>query len=113
MADFESRQERVLRQRVGSHRCPQCRQSFRQDLVRVAARHDDLWVVSVRCPACRRQQVYYISLSDLIDRSEPSRDPSPDELERFELLPPVGSDELLDMHEFLRGFDGDFKRLFS
>jgi hypothetical protein len=113
MADYLSRQERMLKQRVAAHRCPQCRQSFRQEHVRVAARHEDLWVVSVRCAACRKQQVYWIALSDLEDTSDSIMDPSPEEQEHFASLPPIPTDEILDMHDFLTQFDGDFHRLFS
>jgi hypothetical protein len=113
MADFSARQERLLKQRVASHRCPHCRQSFQQEHVRVAARHEGLWVVSVRCAMCRKQQVFWIALSDLSEQPDVLRDPSPEELEVFESMPPVAADDVLDMYEFLQDFDGDFRRLFS
>jgi hypothetical protein len=28
-------------------------------------------------------------------------------------MPPISADDILDMHEFLDSFDGDFKDLFS
>ncbi len=36
-----------------------------------------------------------------------------DESERFAQMKPVSGDEVLDVHEFLREFDGDFKTLFG
>ena len=81
--------------------------------MRVAARHEELWVVSVRCGLCRRQQVFWVALADLHDGASLPCDPSPEEQEEFDKLPPVASDDVLDMYEFLEGFNGDFQRLFS
>lgn len=113
MADHSARQERLLKQRIASRRCPHCRRSFQREHVRVAARHDDVWVVSVRCGLCRKQQVFWVALADLEDHPDLACDPSPEEQEMFEKMPPVASDDVLDMYEFLEEFNGDFRRLFS
>jgi bifunctional DNase/RNase len=49
MADLPSGQERLLKELIGTYRCAVCRQGFERDNVRVAARHDKGWIVSVRC----------------------------------------------------------------
>lgn len=113
MPDHSSRHERLLKRQVASHRCPHCRHAFRQEQVRVAARHEDLWVVSVRCVACRKQQVYWIAPSDLPDDEIDGCDPTTEELERFEAMAAVTYDDVLDVHLFLAGFDGDFQGLFA
>jgi hypothetical protein len=113
MSDHLSNQERLLRKHVASHRCPLCRKGYQQEHVRVAARADDLWAVSVRCASCRRQQVYWMSIADLKLTDEMKVDPSPEEEAIFNALPPVGSDDILDMYLFLDEFDGDFRGLFS
>jgi hypothetical protein len=41
------------------------------------------------------------------------RDVTVKEARHFEAMEPVTADELLDMHEFLRGFDGDFRTIFD
>lgn len=108
MAD-QAGQEGMLKQIISTYRCGICRQTFQRDLVRVAARHDELWIVSVRCARCRNQQVFWVSMRDRTpedawDEAETERD-----IERA----PISSDEQLDLHAFLREFDGDFKSLFG
>lgn len=110
MAEFPAGQDPLLRQLISSFRCQVCRSSFERERVRVAARHDELWVVSVRCHRCRNQQIFWFALSDR-DR-ELQGDPSPEELERFEEMSPISCDEVLDIHLFLDEFDGNFEGLF-
>jgi hypothetical protein len=111
MADFPAGQEQKLKQLISSYRCHVCRRCFERDHVRLAARHEQLWIVSVRCSLCRNQQVFWIALKD--DKGESIlQDVSERRDEVFAAMPPVTSDDVLDMHEFLRSFNGDFRRLF-
>ena len=112
MAEFPTGQEHLLKQLISTYRCSVCRRSFDRDHVRVAARHDQLWIVSVRCGLCRNQQVFWVKLKEN-GAETVLRDLSYEEEEQFAAMAPVNSDEVLDMHEFLRDFGGDFKRLFE
>lgn len=115
MADFPAGQEQKLKQLISGYRCHVCRRCFERDHVRLAARHEQLWIVSVRCSLCRNQQVFWIALKDnqgeaiLHDVSDPKPDSRDEELDS---MPPVTSDDVLEMHEFLRSFNGDFRQLF-
>lgn len=114
MPDFPVGQERFLRQLISTFRCQVCHCGYERDQVRVAARHDELWIVSVRCRRCRNQQVFGITLSDEEDLDE-------DELvdEEIEVVleaaseEPLSYEDVLDMHLFLADFNGDFARLFK
>ncbi len=111
MAEFPAGQEQKLKQLISTYRCHVCRRSFQRDHVRLAARHEQLWIVSVRCTLCRNQQVFWIALKDEVGESvlrdvARSDEPSPPEEE------PLTLDDVLDMHEFLESFNGDFQRLF-
>jgi hypothetical protein len=112
MAEFPAGQEQKLKQLISSYRCHVCRRCFEQDHVRLAARHEQLWIVSVRCSLCRNQQVFWIALKDNQDEAI-LQDVSSQEDEEFAAMAPITSDDVLDMHEFLRAFSGDFRRLFS
>ncbi len=109
MSDFPIGQERLLKQLVSTFRCRVCRRTFGRDHVRVTARQDELWIVSVRCMSCRNQQVFWVSLQN---QEEEALLQDIDEAERFETMDPISVDDVLDMHLFLARFDGDFKRLF-
>jgi hypothetical protein len=112
MADYSASQERALKQFISSHRCSFCRRAFGRENVRVAARQDQLWIVSVRCGLCRNQQVFWIALKPNGEETL-LHDLSKAEEEHFAAMSAVTSDEVLDMHEFLQEFDGDFKELFE
>ena len=111
MAEFPAGQEQKLKQLISSYRCHVCRRCFERDHVRLAARHEQLWIVSVRCSLCRNQQVFWIALKDEGQESILHDDSDIEDTE-FAGLPPLTSDDVLDMHEFLRSFNGDFQQLF-
>jgi hypothetical protein len=112
MAEFPAGQEQKLKQLISSYRCHVCRRCFEREHVRLAARHEQLWIVSVRCSLCRNQQVFWIALKD--DQGESIlQDVAGGEDEELAAMPPITSDDVLDMHEFLNAFSGDFQRLFS
>lgn len=111
MAEFPAGQEHRLKQLISSYRCHVCRRSFERDQVRLAARHEQLWIVSVRCSLCRNQQVFWIALKE----NQPDslvQDVSEAEDEALSARPAITCDDVLDMHEFLQSFNGDFQRLF-
>ena len=114
MEEFSPDQERMLKQVVSSFRCSVCRRSFEREHVRVTARHEQLWIVSVRCRACRNQQIFWVALKGDEEGVESVlRDLTNEEEEHFAELAPVSGDDVLDMYEFLQGFDGDFKAFFA
>jgi hypothetical protein len=111
MDEHRADQERLVKDLVGTFRCPICRRGFQHEHVRVAARHEQLWIVSVRCRTCRNQQVFWIALKD-------GETLEPDELSEVdhEYLAdgaPICANDVLDMHEFLQQFNGDFVGLFA
>ena len=66
---------------------------------------------SLTCPHCRAQSLVAV----LVQGSVPAKstDLLPGEGVRFRDGPQVGADDLLDLHQFLTDFDGDFKALFG
>ena len=108
---MESSQERLFRQLLSTHRCTNCRHRFDRDRFNVVARHEKLWVVSARCSSCRASQMFWVSLRNGIQLAP--EEVSPLEREHFEALPELTSDDVLEMHEFLNEFDGDFRSLFA
>lgn len=112
MGEQQAGQERLLKQLIGSFRCHVCRRSFEREHVRVTARHEQLWIVSVRCTQCRNQQVFWVALKDNEEDSARS-EITAEEAEQFALAGPVSGDDVLHMHEFLSTFGGDFADLFG
>lgn len=74
------------------------------------ARYEKLWVVSAHCSSCEKVQVFWVSLQRGIELAP--QEMSEGERERLQAMPAIIPDDVLEMHEFLSGFDGDFQGLF-
>lgn len=92
--------------------CSKCTQQYSLDDARVIERQGELWVLSIRCSRCDAQ-AYVAAVvdadgTDIDDVTEWSEDGSGDARDDR-----VTVDDVLDLHEFLESFDGDFSALFS
>lgn len=98
--------------------CIQCRQRFSLDDMRVVGRNGSLWVLAVRCPECASQSFVAAVVGEHDDGTtvEAAAIDLIDE-ESFEseqvYVEPITVDDVLDMHEFLDEFDGNFLRMFN
>jgi hypothetical protein len=108
---MEGGQERLLKQLLSTYRCQNCNRRFDRDRFGVVARHEKLWVVSAKCTKCHSQQMFWVSLKDGVQPAP--NEVTPLERRRLEALPQLSYDDVLDMHEFLSRFDGDFRNLFA
>ncbi len=110
-------------------RCAVCHSPYDEDDINVVSSRRDVWMMVVECEVCHARNFVAAVLKDgdpdqakvaLQKMSEEAGigDPS------FELDEPatavsepagqpVGAGDVADMHGFLNGFDGDFKRLFG
>ncbi len=111
-------------------RCSVCHRRFVEDDVEVVSRKSDVWLMIVQCKDCHSR-----SFAAVVGEASNSFDPESlmgfrsdgtieisfemegesldiDMPEREE-SPPVDVDDLLEMHDFLESFDGDFNALFA
>ena len=103
-------------------RCGVCHHVFQPDEIHVVSRRPDMWMMVVECGECHARNFVAAVLPDgdasdaqvalrRLSRGEeeaingPTAPPAPS-------APPVDVDDLLNLHQFLNGFDGDFQRLF-
>lgn len=70
-----------------------------------------MWFLKVFCPSCH---VYSLVAAIVREDRKPNAvtDLTGDEAGKFAGVDAVTSDDLLDMHAFLKDFDGSFPRLF-
>jgi uncharacterized protein YkuJ len=93
--------------------CAKCKHNYSLDDARVIERQGELWVLSVRCSHCETQAFVAAVVDgdaaeiDDIDQAEVAV-----EIVEDEIAEPVTTDDVLDLHEFLDDFDGDFQALF-
>jgi hypothetical protein len=111
-------------------RCTVCHRRFVEDDVEVVSRKSDVWLMIVQCKDCHSRSFAAV----VGDASAPIDTDSlfgfrPDgsikitfetdgeffDIQHYDGEPedPVTVDDLLEMHEFLDSFDGDFKTLFA
>lgn len=103
--------DRFLRRLFSFLKCSQCGRRYLPANVRVLGRQDERWFLSFYCRSCRTQAL--VAAVVKVRRAEEAAGPAMSENAKFASSPPVGTDDLLDIRNFLRGFDGDFSRLFS
>ena len=125
MDTSEKQIKRIVLNRM--ERCGVCHHVFVPDDIHVLSRRSDMWMMLVECTECHARNFVAAVLGD--------GDPSEAQLAlrrlseqgaRGQLGPGTGADDapaapapervsvddLLDLHEFLRDFDGDFQKLF-
>ncbi|MDP9359427.1 MAG: hypothetical protein M3R02_29905 [Chloroflexota bacterium] len=102
-------------------RCSVCHHSFVPDDIHVISRKSDMWMMVVECSECQGRNFVAAVLNDgdpgeaqlaLRRLSESGVKDHTGGLQPSPALPKVSTDDVLDMHEFLADFDGDFQRLF-
>ncbi len=104
--------ESSIKKMMASAKCSGCGQPYEAENIEVLGHHEGMWFMSVFCVACRAQYL----VTAVIDKEwevETVTDLSAAEVEKFRDVESLKVDEVLDMHSFLKKFDGDFSRLFS
>ncbi len=105
-------EEKLIKRFMTSIKCSVCEQLYEVDNVKVLGHQEDLWFLSVFCSACQTQSLVAAVIKEgkalkvITDLTEA-------ELDKFKKIDKLTADEVLDMHSFLKGFDGDFSQLFS
>jgi hypothetical protein len=123
--DSEVQIKRIVLDRM--ERCGICHRDFGPDDIHVISRKPDLWTMLVECEECHARNFVAAVLNDgdpqeaqlaLRRLSESALKQARDDSEpAIELqAPPSGEQvtagDVVDMHEFLQEFEGDFQRLF-
>ena len=105
-------EEDIIKKLVSSMKCGACRHYYEADNVDVIGHEGDLWFLSAFCSACQAQYLMAAVIKE--ERvSEVITDLTAAELDKFRNAGVVTADEILDMHNFLKDFDGDVSQLFS
>ena len=105
-------EESLIKRFMTSMKCSVCGQYYEVDNVKVLNHEEDLWFLRVFCSACHTQCL----VAAVIEEGRAPKvttDLTEVELGKFRGMDKLTADEGLDMHGFLKGFDGDFSQLFS
>ncbi|MFT7183697.1 MAG: putative nucleic-acid-binding Zn-ribbon protein [Oceanicoccus sp.] len=91
--------------------CPKCKSHYSdEDIEIIGGLADEQHFFHTSCAKCETESVVNVSL--LFDTGETA----PSKLKKLGSAPRMGhisSNEVLDMHNFLKQFDGDFDKIFK
>jgi len=104
--------EAFLKRLFSKVNCGVCGQKYDVSNIKILDQEDGLWVLSVYCSSCGTQGLIAAVVQEG-NITEVITDLTEAERERFDDSEVVGVDDVLEMHNFLKEFDGDFASLFS
>ncbi|HEX9270365.1 MAG TPA: hypothetical protein VF998_11010 [Candidatus Limnocylindria bacterium] len=98
---------RFLREQAKGYDCSVCGQNHARSDIRVLGKLESAWIVRVTCAKCQTSFKLLVVIDEEraavspVQEGAESRRPS-----RDRRRPAVTADEVLDAHEFLRGYEG-------
>src|SRR4051794_36631349 len=125
MESSEHQIKRIVLDRMD--RCGVCHRSYEPEDVHVLSRKPDFWMMLVQCTDCQAKSFVAavmkdgdpkearLALRQLTEQAESGTVTIETEAAEELIIQgePVTANDVLDMHEFLDSFDGDFQKLFS
>lgn len=95
--------------------CSHCQTQYQLEDARIVGRTGNLWVLAIRCSRCDAQAFVaaVVGDQDEDDTLDILDDDAVSEVIAEYTSSPVTVDDVLDIHDFLDTFDGDFLSLFS
>jgi len=102
--------ERFIRKLLSNMKCGVCGQHYEPTNISVLGHREGLWFLSVYCPSCKSQGLVAAVIKE---GKVPEVVTELTEAEKSKFSIPIGSDDIIDMHTFLKDFSGDFSSLFS
>ena len=102
-------EERLIKRLMASMKCESCGQHYEVYNIDVLGHREDLWFLRVHCSACHTQCLVAAVVKES-RMSEVVTDLSEIELDEFKDNV-IETDDVLNMQNFLKDFDGNFSRL--
>jgi len=104
--------EHFIKKLMSTTKCSVCGEHYEINNIKVMRHEDDMWFLNVFCPFCRSQALVAAVVKK--DKSpETTTDLTKAESAKFTRASAISADDILDLHNFLQDFDGDFAKLFS
>lgn len=104
--------ESLIKKLITSSKCEVCGQHYEMKNIDVLGHEREIWFLKIRCSACHCESLMAAVIRE--NRlAEFVTDLTESEARRFKSTPEITADDMLDMHNFLKGFDGDISQLLS
>ena len=103
--------ERIVKKLMTSVKCTGCGKNYQMHDVQILGNHQDLYFLQVSCSSCHSRFLITAVINDI--NPDIISDLSDAELTKFKNFRVPNSNDVLDMHSYLKDFDGDFCGLFG
>jgi len=97
---------RFLREQAKGYDCSVCGQNHARSDIRVLGKLESAWIVRVTCSKCETSFKLLVVIDEERANVSPVQEPVVAHRSERKRRPAVSLDEVLDAHEFLKGFDG-------
>ncbi|MBI2909844.1 MAG: hypothetical protein HYX92_19565 [Chloroflexi bacterium] len=104
--------EKFLKRLMATMKCSVCGQRYEASNVNVLGHQEELWFLSVFCSSCHSHGLVAAVVKDA-RTPEGVSDLTETELYKYNSSKDISVDDVLDMHNFLKDFPGDFVSLFK
>jgi hypothetical protein len=94
-----------IRERAGDYDCPVCRDALVDCDLKLLREDGSTYTVQVGCARCHVSFVVVLQVRGELPAAPVAAEPAEP------AAPPISADELLDVHEALRDFEGSFAEL--
>ena len=114
IATLEARlvKEKSIKRFMTSIKCGSCGQHYEVHNVEVLGHDEGMWFLRVLCSSCHTQCLVAAIIKE-DKKPEIITDLTETEVGKFAAMDVVGGDDVLNMHRFLKDFDGDFLHIFE
>ena len=103
--------EHFIKKLVSTLKCGNCGECYKVNSIKVRGYHNDIWFINASCSACQSQALVAATIKEC-KSTKAFTELNQAELTKFAKAGAISAEDILDMHSFLDGFDGDFVRLF-
>lgn len=103
--------DNLVKELMTTVNCTVCGQRYQIGDINILYHQRELWFLSVFCQSCHTKGLV-AALIRAGEKAQLVTDLTEEEMARFKEGLPVSADDVLDVHSFLEGFDGDFASLF-
>ena len=93
-------------------KCSVCGERYDMGNTRILVHENNLWLIRAVCSSCQAQYLIAAGVKGY-QAAEAVTDLTQAESDKFIYFNTLSADEVLDMHNFLKTFDGDFVHFFQ
>ena len=109
--ESESAEFALIKQLMTNIKCVVCQKRYGVDDVRFVDHRNGVWILEVMCGNCGTRGLVFAVLKE--GELKPAiGELSPEERTRFQKMPEIDTNEILELRRFLKDFKGDFTELF-